>query len=194
MHGDMNQAQRESVIRRLRPARWRSWWPPTSPPAAWTWSGSATSSTTTSPTTWRPTSTASAAPAGPGAAGVAMLFITPRERRMMREIERYTGARIKPMKMPTRADVAARRIGVFKDTIRKTIAGRGSRPLSRAGRAAGGGRLRHRRDRRRRRAHRQRLEGAGEGARAKTRTSASKHAPMTRRRALRPERDRGRDD
>jgi ATP-dependent RNA helicase DeaD len=57
-----------------------------------------------------------------GRSGVATMFITPRERKMMREIERYTGMQIKPMKMPTRADIAAKRIGVFKDTIRKTIA------------------------------------------------------------------------
>lgn len=57
-----------------------------------------------------------------GRSGVATMFITPRERKMMREIERYTGTQIKPMKMPTRADIAAKRIGVFKDTIRKTIA------------------------------------------------------------------------
>jgi ATP-dependent RNA helicase DeaD len=56
-----------------------------------------------------------------GRSGLATLFITPRERRMMREIERYTGMQIKPMKMPTRADVAAKRIGVFKETVRKTI-------------------------------------------------------------------------
>jgi ATP-dependent RNA helicase DeaD len=57
-----------------------------------------------------------------GRSGTATLFVTPRERRMMREIERYTGTQIKPMKMPTRADIAAKRIGVFKETIRKTIA------------------------------------------------------------------------
>ena len=57
-----------------------------------------------------------------GRSGVATLFVTPRERRMMREIERFTGSQIKPMKMPTRADLAAKRIGVFKDTVRKTIA------------------------------------------------------------------------
>ncbi|MFP5247226.1 MAG: DEAD/DEAH box helicase, partial [Thermoanaerobaculia bacterium] len=56
-----------------------------------------------------------------GRSGVATLFITPRERRMMREIERYTGTQIKPMKMPTRADIAAKRISVFKETVRKTI-------------------------------------------------------------------------
>jgi ATP-dependent RNA helicase DeaD len=57
-----------------------------------------------------------------GRTGVATLFITPRERRMMREIERFTGSAIKPMKMPTRADVAARRVAQLKETIRKTIA------------------------------------------------------------------------
>ncbi len=57
-----------------------------------------------------------------GRSGLATMFITPRERKMMREIERYTGTPLKPMKMPTRADIAAKRIGVFKDTIRKTIA------------------------------------------------------------------------
>jgi ATP-dependent RNA helicase DeaD len=56
-----------------------------------------------------------------GRSGIATLFVTPRERRMMREIERYTGTQIKPMKIPTRADVAAARVAVFKETIRKTI-------------------------------------------------------------------------
>src|SRR5437762_5519517 len=40
---------------------------------------------------------------------------------MMREIERFTGTQIKPMKMPSRADVAARRIAVFKETLRKEL-------------------------------------------------------------------------
>ncbi|MGZ5442628.1 MAG: DEAD/DEAH box helicase [Thermoanaerobaculia bacterium] len=56
-----------------------------------------------------------------GRKGVATMFITPRERKMMREIERFTGSPIKPMKLPTRADVAAKRISVFKETVRKTI-------------------------------------------------------------------------
>ena len=56
-----------------------------------------------------------------GRSGVATLFITPRERRMMREIERFTSTAIKPMKMPTSADVTARRISVFKDSIRKNL-------------------------------------------------------------------------
>ena len=57
-----------------------------------------------------------------GRTGTAVLFISPRERRMMSEIERYTGQRITPMKMPTQADVAARRIAMFKESIRKTLA------------------------------------------------------------------------
>ncbi|HYO75332.1 MAG TPA: DEAD/DEAH box helicase, partial [Thermoanaerobaculia bacterium] len=57
-----------------------------------------------------------------GRSGLATMFITPRERGMMRAIERYTGTPIKPMKMPTRADLAAKRISVFKESIRKTIA------------------------------------------------------------------------
>jgi len=40
---------------------------------------------------------------------------------MMREIERYTGTPIKPMRIPTRADLAAKRIAVFKENVRKTI-------------------------------------------------------------------------
>ena len=43
-----------------------------------------------------------------GRTGIATMFITPRERKMMREIERYTGTPIKPLKMPTRADIAAK--------------------------------------------------------------------------------------
>ncbi|HEX7832538.1 MAG TPA: DEAD/DEAH box helicase [Thermoanaerobaculia bacterium] len=57
-----------------------------------------------------------------GRSGMATMFITPRERRMMREIEKFTGLPIKPMKMPTKADLAAKRVNVFKDMVRKTIA------------------------------------------------------------------------
>ena len=56
-----------------------------------------------------------------GRSGVAVLFISPRERRMMAEIERYTGKRIASMKMPTQADVAARRTALFKDSIRRSV-------------------------------------------------------------------------
>ncbi len=57
-----------------------------------------------------------------GRSGLATIFITPRERRMLREIERFTGIPIKPMPMPSRADVAAKRIALFKETLRKSLA------------------------------------------------------------------------
>ncbi|HYG65204.1 MAG TPA: DEAD/DEAH box helicase [Thermoanaerobaculia bacterium] len=57
-----------------------------------------------------------------GRTGVAVLFVTPRERRMMQEIERFTGQRLSAMRVPTQADVAARRIALFKESIKKTIA------------------------------------------------------------------------
>jgi ATP-dependent RNA helicase DeaD len=56
-----------------------------------------------------------------GRAGTTVLFVTPRETRLLREIERYTGQRIEPMKVPTQADVAARRIALFKERLRTTI-------------------------------------------------------------------------
>ena len=56
-----------------------------------------------------------------GRTGVATLFVTARERRMMRDIERFTGSPIRPMKMPTPSDVAARRLSVFKENLRKNV-------------------------------------------------------------------------
>jgi len=56
-----------------------------------------------------------------GRKGIAVLFVIPRERRMMGEIERYTRQKLTAMKMPSQADVAARRIAMFKDNLRKTV-------------------------------------------------------------------------
>ncbi len=56
-----------------------------------------------------------------GRPGIAVLFVTPRERRMLQDIERFTGQRVEPMKMPTPADVAARRSELFKESLRKAI-------------------------------------------------------------------------
>lgn len=56
-----------------------------------------------------------------GRAGVAVLFATPRERRMLKDIERYTGQRMSPRKMPTRADMAARTVAVFKESIKGAL-------------------------------------------------------------------------
>ena len=56
-----------------------------------------------------------------GRSGVATLLVTPRERRMMKEIERFTRTAMKPMKMPTKADVAMKRVAGLKDQIRKNL-------------------------------------------------------------------------
>jgi ATP-dependent RNA helicase DeaD len=121
MHGDMNQAQRESVIRRLREGqveiivatdvaargldvehigRVINYDIPNDPESY----------------VHRIGRTARA-----GRAGKALLFVTPREGRMMREIERYTGQRLAAGKVPSRADVAARRMALFKEHILKTL-------------------------------------------------------------------------
>jgi ATP-dependent RNA helicase DeaD len=56
-----------------------------------------------------------------GRSGTAVLFVTPRERRMLHEIERHTGMVIAPMRMPTSADIAARRTELLKEDLRKTL-------------------------------------------------------------------------
>ncbi len=121
MHGDMNQAQREAVIRRLRAgqveivvatdvaargldvdhiARVINYDIPSDPEAYVHRIGRT---------------------ARMGRAGKAILFVTPREVRMLREIERFTGQKITSAKVPTRADVAARRMALFKARLLKTL-------------------------------------------------------------------------
>jgi ATP-dependent RNA helicase DeaD len=57
-----------------------------------------------------------------GRAGHAILFVTPRERRMLAAIERATRQPITPMGLPTRADVAHRRAAQFKQLITDVLA------------------------------------------------------------------------
>jgi ATP-dependent RNA helicase DeaD len=57
-----------------------------------------------------------------GREGRAILLLAPRQQRLLRDIEAYTRQRIEPVKMPSRADVAARRTEMFKERVRKTIA------------------------------------------------------------------------
>ncbi len=122
LHGDLNQAQRESVLRRLRSGqvemvvatdvaargldvenlgRVINYDIPNDPEAY----------------VHRIGRTARA-----GRAGKAILFVTPREARMMREIEQFTGQRLTSMKVPSRADVAARRMALFKERLLKVLA------------------------------------------------------------------------
>jgi ATP-dependent RNA helicase DeaD len=56
-----------------------------------------------------------------GRAGNAITLVTPRERRLLRIIERATGAPIQRTRVPTIADVIARRRETFKETLRETI-------------------------------------------------------------------------
>ncbi len=53
-----------------------------------------------------------------GRTGTAIMFVTPRETRLLKLIERFTGQRIGPMRMPSLADVAARRASLFKEKLR----------------------------------------------------------------------------
>ena len=57
-----------------------------------------------------------------GRAGKAILFVTPRQQRMKRDIENYTKQRIEPFRMPTPADVASRRVAVLKERVLDTLA------------------------------------------------------------------------
>ena len=56
-----------------------------------------------------------------GRTGEAILFVSPRERRALRMIERVTGQRIEPMQMPSVADVNKARLENFKNQVLETI-------------------------------------------------------------------------
>lgn len=56
-----------------------------------------------------------------GRRGEAILFVSPRERRALRQIERITRQKIEPMRMPTVADVNKRRLENFRNQIIETI-------------------------------------------------------------------------
>jgi ATP-dependent RNA helicase DeaD len=63
-----------------------------------------------------------------GRTGTAILFVTPRETRLLKTIERFTGQRIAPMRMPTAEDVAARRVQSFKARLRAAVSEDGLEP------------------------------------------------------------------
>ncbi len=56
-----------------------------------------------------------------GRTGEAILFVAPRERRMLYAIEQATRQRIEPMQLPTRNEIVDRRIDQFKRQITETI-------------------------------------------------------------------------
>ncbi|MCP5150733.1 MAG: DEAD/DEAH box helicase [Ectothiorhodospiraceae bacterium] len=57
-----------------------------------------------------------------GRAGEAILFVSPRERRMLRAIERAIGQSITPMSLPSLADISARRIARFEARLTEALA------------------------------------------------------------------------
>ena len=56
-----------------------------------------------------------------GRSGSAVLFVAPREQRQLRALEHYTGQRIERMTPPTQADIAARRVEMFKEQILRVV-------------------------------------------------------------------------
>ncbi|WP_367274138.1 DEAD/DEAH box helicase [uncultured Thiothrix sp.] len=56
-----------------------------------------------------------------GRTGEAILFVAPREKRMLYAIEQATRQRIEPMQLPTRSEIVDRRIDQFKRQITETI-------------------------------------------------------------------------
>jgi len=56
-----------------------------------------------------------------GREGKAILFVAPRERRMLAAIEQATRQPIRPLRLPTRQDITDRRIGLFKEQIAETL-------------------------------------------------------------------------
>ena len=56
-----------------------------------------------------------------GRKGEAILFVAPREKRLLRAIEKATNQKITLMKLPTTADINDKRIEKFKDKITQTL-------------------------------------------------------------------------
>lgn len=57
-----------------------------------------------------------------GAKGEAILFVAPREKRLLRAIEKTIRQPIEPMKMPSTADINLQRVSRFKQKIRDALA------------------------------------------------------------------------
>jgi ATP-dependent RNA helicase DeaD len=121
IHGDMNQQQRESVVRRLRSGQLEI--VAGTDVAA---RGLDVERITLVINYDMPSDTESyvhriGRTGRAGREGKAILFVTPRESRMLKEIERYTGQKLTPVRVPTKADVAARRTRLFKDSLMRIL-------------------------------------------------------------------------
>jgi ATP-dependent RNA helicase DeaD len=58
-----------------------------------------------------------------GREGVAITLVEPREHRLLRDIERTTGARLEIVGLPTVADVREKRMDLLRGTLRETLLG-----------------------------------------------------------------------
>ncbi|WIM06295.1 MAG: DEAD/DEAH box helicase [Candidatus Nitricoxidivorans perseverans] len=58
-----------------------------------------------------------------GRTGTAILFVAPREMRMLKAIEHATRAKIEAINLPTRSEVAGRRVAQFKEQIVEVLEG-----------------------------------------------------------------------
>jgi ATP-dependent RNA helicase DeaD len=58
-----------------------------------------------------------------GKAGTAITFVTPRERGLLKTIERLIRVNLIRMRVPTLADIAERRAQAFRDSLRETLSG-----------------------------------------------------------------------
>jgi ATP-dependent RNA helicase DeaD len=56
-----------------------------------------------------------------GREGKAILFVAPREQRMLAAIEQATRQPITPMNLPSRKDITDRRVGLFKEQVAETL-------------------------------------------------------------------------
>lgn len=65
-----------------------------------------------------------------GRTGVAVTLVTPRERRQLRIIEGMIGQQIQRLRLPTIADVVARRREAFKESIREAMSQDGLEPYT----------------------------------------------------------------
>ncbi len=123
MQGDMNQAQRESVIRRLRSGQAEL--VVATDVAARGLDVERIGMVVNYDISYDPESYVHriGRTARAGRAGTAVMFTTPREQRLRRDIERYIGRAIPPMTLPTHADIAARRVQLFKEQIMGIVEG-----------------------------------------------------------------------
>ena len=121
LHGGMDQQQRDRVMGRLRAGASTCSWPPTWPPAAST----STSSRTWSTTTCRARRSSYVHRIGrvgrAGREGTAITLVEPREHKMLKTIERATKQPIAIEKLPTVADLRARRLELTRAALRESL-------------------------------------------------------------------------